>query len=440
MKSKRILLTLFVCILTIFTLSVTSLGAANGDVDEDSVYSTKDAQLALTYAAGLQAPDTVQEMAADINRDGYVTTDDAREILRIACDLSVAPSHRYTAWLITKEATCTESGTAQSGCYDCPAEFHKVIPAKGHTPSGVTCTKSGICTTCNAALPATGHSYVNSVCSACGYSTVKEAVTFNGKSVAFGATAESTKALLGTPTEILYDNTSSLGKITIYVYAANYQNLGIFTFTNNKLTQFYSNNKASAISFGDTKYSLGTARVDSGADAKYEYTSLSSVQITEYIDTFATSGACIYSYTASVDSNYDFSHTTNRNTAEKLVFHITNGLRALHGQSALTYCPTASTAAYKHSLDMAKRNYFDHYSPEGTDPAQRLIAEGLSIMGYGENIAAGYTDVYYISNGWYNSEGHRRNLLIDYYKYFGVGIAIVPGSTYQYYGTQNFYL
>ncbi|MBR5442509.1 MAG: hypothetical protein IKV44_06110, partial [Clostridia bacterium] len=390
MKSKRILLTLFVCILTIFTLSVTSLGASNGDVDEDGIYSTKDAQLVLTYAAGLDVPDTVQQTAADIDRDGYITTDDAREILRVACELSVAPSHRYTVWLVTKEPTCTEAGIAQSGCYDCQDVFYKALPATGHTPNGVTCTEGGICAVCNVVLPATGHSYVNSVCSVCGYSNAKQTVTYNGKSVIFGSTAESTRALLGNPTEVLYDNGSSLGKITIYVYAADYKNLGIFTFTGNKLTQFYSNNKTSSVSFGSLKYSLNSARVDIGDNE--EYTSVADIEITEYVDTHATSGACVYSYTASVDGSYNFSCTTNRTTAEKLVFHITNGLRALNGKSALIYCPTASNAAYKHSLDMATRDYFAHVSPEGKDPSHRLIAEGLSIMGYGENIAAGYTD------------------------------------------------
>ena len=115
-------------------------------------------------------------------------------------------------------------------------------------------------------------------------------------------------------------------------------------------------------------------------------------------------------------------------------------MRAIHGKTALKYCPTASSAAYKHSLDMATRGYVDHYNPEGEDPGQRLKNEGLTLLGYGENIAAGYLDAYEIANGWYNSAGHRANLLNSNHEYLGIGIARLEGSPYRYYGTQNFYL
>jgi uncharacterized protein YkwD len=124
-----------------------------------------------------------------------------------------------------------------------------------------------------------------------------------------------------------------------------------------------------------------------------------------------------------VDGEYTFGNFADRASSEKLVFHLTNGLRALHGKSALKFCEKASTAAYNHSNDMATRNYFDHYSPEGTNPGNRLTAAGVQWIGYGENIAAGYRDAYEISDGWYNSLGHRENLLNSNHEYLGVGIA-----------------
>jgi uncharacterized protein YkwD len=68
-----------------------------------------------------------------------------------------------------------------------------------------------------------------------------------------------------------------------------------------------------------------------------------------------------------------------------------------------------------------------------------MEAEGVVYYAAAENIAAGYIDAYDISDGWYNSEGHRKNILTPYLTHLGVGVAIVPTSDYRYYGTQNFY-
>jgi hypothetical protein len=43
-------------------------------------------------------------------------------------------------------------------------------------------------------------------------------------------------------------------------------------------------------------------------------------------------------------------------------------------------------AARLHSVDMIARNYFDHYTPEGIDPGQRIAATGLVTNGWAESI------------------------------------------------------
>jgi uncharacterized protein YkwD len=44
-------------------------------------------------------------------------------------------------------------------------------------------------------------------------------------------------------------------------------------------------------------------------------------------------------------------------------------------------------AARGHSMDMAIRNYFDHVTPEGITPQQRLLAAGFRAISSGESIA-----------------------------------------------------
>lgn len=432
MKSVKILLTLFLCVFTLSALSVTSYANCNGDVDNDNIYSTEDARLTLVFAAGIEEPAPEEETAADINRDGYITSDDAREILQIACDLSVAPQHKYTDWYVTENSSCTKDGSAYSECFICGEQFNMVIPATGHYPMGQTCTESGECLFCGEALPATGHTFVDEVCKECGYSIATPAITYNGRSIAFGATTATIESILGEPQDILGD-LSTIGTVKMYVYCSDYKNLGVFTFVDDKLTQFYSNSIATKVAVGKKSYSLNSATLTTD-------TTVGNIEITQYIDTLSKNGAYVYSYLATVGESYTFYEVTDMSASEKLVYHITNGMRALHNEAPLTYCHTAAKAAKKHSQDMANRGYFDHYTPEGKDPGNRMNDEGIDWYAYAENIAAGYTDAYEISNGWYNSEGHRQGLLLSYMEHLGVGIIYKPFTTYKFYGTQNFYL
>src|SRR5207245_616545 len=54
----------------------------------------------------------------------------------------------------------------------------------------------------------------------------------------------------------------------------------------------------------------------------------------------------------------------------------------------LAFNPQLIEGARLHSLDMSNRAYFDHYTPEGTGPGQRMTAEGYPWVSYGESIAA----------------------------------------------------
>jgi uncharacterized protein YkwD len=56
----------------------------------------------------------------------------------------------------------------------------------------------------------------------------------------------------------------------------------------------------------------------------------------------------------------------------------------------------------------------------------------------GENLVAGYRDLFSAMNAWYNSAGHRANLLDTSYEYIGMGIAYDSPDTYKWYVTQIF--
>lgn len=87
------------------------------------------------------------------------------------------------------------------------------------------------------------------------------------------------------------------------------------------------------------------------------------------------------------------------------------GTQTLPPAVALQWNDILFSAAARHALDMATRNYFSHDTPEGISFSQRLTTEGYTWRSAGENIAAGQTSVNSVMAAWLASEGHCRNIM-----------------------------
>lgn len=124
--------------------------------------------------------------------------------------------------------------------------------------------------------------------------------------------------------------------------------------------------------------------------------------------------------------------------AEQEVYEITNAYRNYMGKAFFTLEDRTTTAARKHSEDMANNNYFQHNSLDGSKFSARLTAEGISWSGAGENICAGAGDAINMVIGWIGSSGHRKGMLTDF-KYIGVGAAYNSSADYGIYCTQDFW-
>lgn len=96
-------------------------------------------------------------------------------------------------------------------------------------------------------------------------------------------------------------------------------------------------------------------------------------------------------------------------------------------------------AARGHSLDMGQQAYFEHDSLDGRTFADRMSATGfMGASPWGENIAAGQSSPEEVVQGWMESPGHCRNIMNPAYRTIGIGYAVVPGSPYGQYWTQDF--
>lgn len=107
---------------------------------------------------------------------------------------------------------------------------------------------------------------------------------------------------------------------------------------------------------------------------------------------------------------------------------LVNSERSKAGCGPVSANSQLATAALNHSEDMAARDYFDHNSPDGKDPGDRITAAGYQWTTYGENIARGQQTAAQVMDGWMNSPGHRANILNCAFKEIGVGVHDASGG------------
>lgn len=145
-------------------------------------------------------------------------------------------------------------------------------------------------------------------------------------------------------------------------------------------------------------------------------------------------------------------NTPNLEELETLMFGLVNSARQAHlpkwlGGPNLRWHEGLASVARGHSLDMLRRGYVDHTSPEGVKVAKRIDQNNIAYVACGENIgivygAASHSEqgVYEIHNAFMNQPrrltNHRGNLLNPIWTHVGIGAAYdESGSLFV---TQNF--
>jgi len=109
-----------------------------------------------------------------------------------------------------------------------------------------------------------------------------------------------------------------------------------------------------------------------------------------------------------------------------------NKQRAQDGEPPLLASAQLEAAAQSHAEDMISNNYFEHISPSGVTPVDRMRASGYipnEQVGYvvGENLAWGTLSLstpQAIVAAWVASPGHLANILEG--QYVETGIAVLP--------------
>lgn len=109
---------------------------------------------------------------------------------------------------------------------------------------------------------------------------------------------------------------------------------------------------------------------------------------------------------------------------------LVNAQRSAHGLGPMRSSADLRRAARLHAVDMVRRRYFDHVSPDGRTVAQRVkrtgYLSGARRWALGENIGWGSGEMAtptLIVRAWMRSSGHRRNILDRRFRHIGIGVA-----------------
>ena len=104
----------------------------------------------------------------------------------------------------------------------------------------------------------------------------------------------------------------------------------------------------------------------------------------------------------------------------------------------LTWDCRLASAATRHSIDMAENNFLSHTGSDGSRVSDRVRDEGYNYRRVGENIAAGYSTVSSVVDGWLGSAGHCANIMSLNYQDLGADKISEADSRYRHYWTVVF--
>ncbi|HEX7891909.1 MAG TPA: CAP domain-containing protein [Ramlibacter sp.] len=107
----------------------------------------------------------------------------------------------------------------------------------------------------------------------------------------------------------------------------------------------------------------------------------------------------------------------------------TCGWRRMAPAPPLRWDGNLQAAAAGHSQDMARRNYFDHRSPEGRTVSERVRARHYTWKWVGENLAGGDRNVGSAVQGWIDSPSHCENMMNP--RFVDVAVACVANPRSQ---------
>jgi uncharacterized protein YkwD len=122
---------------------------------------------------------------------------------------------------------------------------------------------------------------------------------------------------------------------------------------------------------------------------------------------------------------------TQVSTNPNILLRLLNTLRTKSNLKPLTIDKTLTQIAIQHSKDQAKQGKMTHVGSDSSDVEVRADRAGYKWKSVAENIAYNQKSEQEVTQAWWDSPGHRANMLSDKYENVGFGY-------YQGYWTEDF--
>jgi uncharacterized protein YkwD len=107
-----------------------------------------------------------------------------------------------------------------------------------------------------------------------------------------------------------------------------------------------------------------------------------------------------------------------------VLVELVNRRRSDLGCAPLTWHDGIAAVATAHSIDMQKRDFYDHVNPDGETLMHRLARAGIAFNGVaGENLVIGTVDGTIAYTLWIDSPKHRAIIENCAFTHHGVGLA-----------------
>lgn len=108
-----------------------------------------------------------------------------------------------------------------------------------------------------------------------------------------------------------------------------------------------------------------------------------------------------------------------------------NGYRQKRSLPPLTLDKLLTRAARRHAQDLAKGDRISHSGSDGSDPWARVAVTGYRPKLAAENVGAGQRSFTEVLQGWIDSPGHNKNLLLADAEHMGIALETRQNSRYQ---------
>ena len=128
--------------------------------------------------------------------------------------------------------------------------------------------------------------------------------------------------------------------------------------------------------------------------------------------------------------------TIQMNEYEWSVLYMTNKIRMANGISPLSVSSKLQNAANIRKNELTQK--MDHTRPNGSDCFTALNECGVPYETVGENIAGGQMSPVDAINSWWNSSGHRSNMLGSQFTHMAAGYLYNQGSPWKHNWVQMF--